>query len=141
MAGGTAADIRAPWPQGEDGLYLYQAPCTIVASKTKDFVTHVWRVHFAFFAVKCFYTAQDIIESNAITLNIQDDTGTPVELLTDFNLAAITGGAGGAAGSQDLSISTTKRIEAGALLEFSYGSGATDSTVDGVFQLYVRPIN
>lgn len=136
MAGGSASDIRTPWPKGEDGLVLIQAPCSIVASKTKDFITHRHTAQFAFKAVRLTYSAQDIVVTNAVTLNVQDDSSTPQELITDVSLSAITGGAGL---DVDLSVDKSITINAGALLDFSYGSGAADTSIDGVFNLWVKP--
>lgn len=138
MAGGSASDLRSPYPKGSQSVLTIRAPCTVVASKSKDFITHQMTVPFAFKAVKAVYSAQDIVVASAVTVNIQDDTATPKELVTDKALAAITGGAGT---EQDLGVDKTVKINAGAKLSFSYGSGAGDSSVDGMFLLSVRPLN
>lgn len=138
MAGGSANDLRAPYPKGAQSLVLIQAPLTVVASKTKDFITHEMTVPFAFKAVKATYSAQDINVTNGITVNIQDDSSTPQELVTDKAVTAITGGAGT---EQDLSVDKTITINAGAVLYFSYGSGASDDSLDGMINLWVRPVN
>lgn len=141
MAGGSVQDLRAPYPKGEDSTVQLVIPCTIQASKTKDYVVCQWTAPFAFKAVSGYYTAQDFTETNAITLNIQDDSGTPNELLTDF---PVPGSQTGGAGFQiDLTSSLDKstQINAGAIVEFSYGSGAGDTSVDGVFVLNVKPVN
>lgn len=140
MAGGTAGDIRTPYPKGDNSLIPIHFPMTVVASKTKDFISHSHKLKFACRPVLVEFTAQDIIVTNAVTINLLDDSSTPQEIVTDQTLAAITGGAGGITAPTMASGAKALTLNAGAILEASYGSGASDSTVDGVMTLWVRPI-
>lgn len=138
MAGGTAGDIRTPYPKGEDGLFMFEFHGAIVeASKSADFIFNQMTVPFAFKAVKAEYTALEIAITNAMTVNIQDDTATPEEIITDAAVAAITEGAGGVAA---LTVDKTKTINAGAILSASYGSGAGDTAKDLRIRLWVKPV-
>lgn len=139
MAGGTDGDIRAPWPKGSDSRFLWKfGPFEIIASKTKDFIVEKLQLPFACRVKKAFVTAQDINVTNAITLNIVDDSATPVEIVTDHTLAAITGGAGSYVEMTVASPNTT--LKAGALLEMSYGSGASDTAESVTVILELEPV-
>lgn len=139
MAGGNAADLRSHYPKGEDGLVCFDFAFNVLASKTKDWIADRMLVPFAFKAVKADFTAEEVAITNAMTLNVQDDTGTPQELLTDVAVTAITAGGGGRI---DMTASLDKdiTINAGALLDVSYGTGASDTVTNGHFRLYVKPV-
>lgn len=139
MAGGVAGDIRSAWPKGQDALIPIKfGPFEIIAGKTKDFIVEKLQLPFACQVKKGFVTAQDVNVANAITLNVQDDSGTPVQIVTDNALAAITGGAGSWVALTIASPNTT--LNAGALLEASYGSGASDTGESVTIVLYVKPV-
>lgn len=139
MAGGNAADFRTPYPKGEKSAIILPFAFNALASKTKDWITAQILVPFAFKAVRAQLTAEAIAITNAMTLNLQDDTGTPQELLTDVSVTAITAGGGGRI---DFTSSLDKdiTINAGALLDLSYGTGASDTVTNGLFLLEVEPV-
>lgn len=138
MAGGVAADIRGIYPKGDDSLHLIKfGPFTIVAGNAADHIVEVHELPFACVPVKARLTAQDLIETNAITINLQDDSSVPKQIVTDHNVAAITDGAGSNVSLTIADLVTV--INAGALIECSYGSGSTDSGVDVTVNLWVRP--
>jgi hypothetical protein len=139
MAGGNADLHTTPYPKGEDGLFPLVFAFNALASKSADWITAQVRVQFAFKAVRAELTAEEIAITNAITLNLQDDTGTPQELLTDVSVTAISGGGGGRIDyTSDLDKDIT--VNAGALLELSYGSGSSDTVTNGLFILWVKPV-
>lgn len=139
MAGGVAGDTRAPFPKGADTLFWIKfGPFEIVASKSADFIVEKFELPFACIPKKAYVTAQDVNVTNAITLNIQDDTGTPKQVVTDASLAAITGGAGSKVALTIADSATV--LNAGALLEMSYGSGASDDAESVSVYLGVDPV-
>lgn len=139
MAGGVAADVRSHFPKGEDGLVCFTFAFNALASKAADWITSRMLVPFAFKAVKADLTAEEVAITNAMTLNLQDDTGTAQELLTNVSVTAITAGGGGRIDmTSDLDTDIT--INAGALLDLSYATGASDTVTNGVFRLYVKPV-
>lgn len=140
MAGGTAGDLRTPYPKGDNSLIPIHFPLTVVASKTKDFITHSHKLKFACRPVLVEHSAQEVAVTNAITINLQDDSSTPQEIVTDQTLAAVTAGAGGVTAPTLASGAKALTINAGAILEASYGSGASDTSLDSVLTLWVRPI-
>lgn len=145
MAGGTASDIRAPYPKGDAGLVCITfGPVEVIASKgtanAADYVFDQFTVPFSFKPVRAEYTAEDITIGNAnLVVNIEDDTGTAKVIVDDAALTAITAGAGvGAA----LTIANRELvINAGAVLIASYSSKAGDTTTALKLRLWVKPVN
>lgn len=139
MAGGTAADIRTPWPKGEEGLVLLQSnPVTVQASKTG----HQWDqmlVPFAFKPVRAEICAESITDADAsCAFTVQDDTGTPKKVI---DAAATTAMADGSSVRAALTVDKTVTIFAGALLDFLYTSTGSDASVNLVIRIWVKPIN
>lgn len=139
MAGGTASDIRAPYPKGEDSLVCIEVGAfTIEASKSADYVVDKQTIMFAFKPKKAELTATNIDVTNGVTLNIEDDSATPQVIVSDEAITAITAGAGKL---QALTIDDdTMTINAGAVLVTSYGSGASDAGLDVKVRLWVEPV-
>ena len=140
MAGGTATRIDTPYPKGEDSLIVLEFPFTIVASKSADFIAFTRRAEFAFKPISAWTTAQEVAVTNAITINLVDDSSTPKEIITDQTLAAVTAGAGSHITVALASGAKAQQINAGALLEMSYASGASDTSLDSMLFLLVRPV-
>jgi len=138
MAGGNASDLRAPWPHGSNNYVIKLGPCALIASKTKDFIVEKFQLPFAVKVKKAYVTAQEVAITNAITLNIVDDSSTPVEIVTDHALAAVTAGAGSYVAMTVASPNTV--LNAGALIEFSYGSGVGDTGTDVAVILLCEPV-
>ncbi|KPL09548.1 hypothetical protein AMJ71_06155 [candidate division TA06 bacterium SM1_40] len=137
MAGGSASDIRTPFPFDE---YLIEfGTFDIAASKSSDYQVDNFTVPFACRAVRCEVTATDVNVTNGITINIEDDTPTtPKVVVSDAAVAAITAGAGK---SEALTVDRTKTIFAGAVLKCSYKSGASDDAENVKVRLWVEPVN
>lgn len=141
MAGGTAADIRAPWPKGENGWFLIEfGPVDIPNSaKSADELFDSFVTPFAFRAMECRITALDITDATpSLTVNIEDDSSSPKVLVADHLIAAITQGNGS---SQKLTVDKTKTINAGAIVTASYKSASSDTTTGLKIRLWVKPIN
>jgi hypothetical protein len=134
MAGGSAANIAAPYPMGDIIPIRFQFE--IIASKSADYVVDSFLVPWAFRPVYAELTAQIVTITNAITFNLEDDTGTPQVLIADHAVTAITGGAGTV---QTPTLVKTFKVNAGARLIASYGSGAGDVALDVTVTLWVRP--
>lgn len=137
MAGGVAADLRSPWPKGSDGIILLQSNSTdFIASQTNK-VFDVLTVPFACKPIYAETVSQAMAITNGITLSVIDDTGTPKEMITDAAAAAITAGA-----SAITALAVVKSVifYAGALMKFTYISGASDTSVNTIVRLWVKPL-
>lgn len=142
MAGGSAADIRSKWPKGDDALIpIVFGPHDIEASGSADFVMEKRRMEFAFKPVRAELTSREIVISNALTLNLVDDSSSPNEIVTNQAPAAVTKGAGALEAITLAVGATAQQINAGAVLIWSYGSAVSDTALDVVFTLWVRPVN
>lgn len=138
MAGGNSEDISTPYPKGEDSLVLLQTKAfDMVASKT-DHIVDAITLDFACHFEKAEFNADVVVINNAITINVEDDSGTAKEgIKNSTGVVAITAGASGV--PKELTVDKTKKFNAGAILEFSYTSGATDSGTNAVIRIWVRP--
>jgi hypothetical protein len=137
MAGGNAQDVSSAFPKGENGLVLIQSsPVNVQASKTD----HIWcefTAPFAFRIIKAEAISAIVTIANAVTINVEDDTGTPKVPIV--NSAGITAGADGTGDRGALTVDDSVLINAGALVNFSYISGAGDSSTGTVIWLWVKP--
>lgn len=135
MAGGNANSMRLPWP---NGLYPIFSKCfDIAASKSSDHVVDQQKVPFAFTIEEADFCADVVAISNAITINVEDDTGTPkVGIADSAGVVAITAGASARAA---LTVDKSKVFYEGALLNFSYKSGASDTATNAQIRLWVKP--
>lgn len=139
MAGGDANDLRAPWPKGDDGVMVLEfGPVNIEASKASDHIFDTMTAPFAFRVIKGEVSSQTLTENTGITINLQDDSSTPQELVSDAGLSAIVAGAGGVTA---VTVSKTITINAGALLYASYKSGSTDTSVQTKLRLWIKPVH
>jgi len=142
MAGGVAADIRAPYPKGEDALIPIKfGPFTMTASTAPDEIVEKFELPFACKPVKARLTAQTITQADTdkVTVNLQDDAGT--EIVKDAVATAVVAGAGSWEALTLASGAANTQFNAGALLEMSYGaSNAGDVGLDVTLVLYVRPV-
>lgn len=139
MAGGDAQILRAPYPKGDDGyICIASKAFDIAASKASDFIVDEQTVPFAFRAVYAEYTADAITETNAITFNVEDDTGTPQVLINDFACSGSM--TAGASVARAMTVVKTITVNAGALLRFSYKSGASDTGTNCVIRIWVKPV-
>lgn len=138
MAGGVAGDIRGSYPKGQDSLVLLEfGPFQIIASKT-DYDVDRFTTRFAFKPKFAELTATDIAVTNAITVNIEDDTGTAKAIVTNKAVAAITAGAGLLLPLTIVNKETI--INAGAILLMTYISGTSDTGIDVKVRLWVKPV-
>lgn len=134
MAGGNANDIRQPWP---NGLFPFHSKTFDMSqSHATDYIVDEQEVPFAFTVEKAEFCADAVTEAAGITVNVQDDTGTPKEAITNAGIAAITAGA---SARQALTVDKSKVFYAGALLQFSYITGAGDSGTNCQIRLWVKP--
>ncbi len=133
-AGGSASDVRGAFPMGD--IIPLNFHFEVVASKSADYVVGKMLVPWAFRPVLAELTAQIVTITNAITFNLEDDTGTPQVIIADHSVTAITGGAGTV---QTPTVVRTFKVNAGAHLVASYGSGAGDVALDVDVTLWVRP--
>lgn len=141
MAGGTAADIRTPWPKGDKGWFLIEfGPVDIPDSaKSADELFDSFVTPFAFTAEECRVTALDITDANTtLSINIEDDSDTPQVLVADAGIAPITQGNGS---YEKLTVVKNLTINAGAIVTCSYKSAASDTTTGLKVRLWVKPVN
>ena len=134
MAGGSVSLVRGAFPMGD--IIPLHFHFEIVASKSADYVVDMMLMPWAFRPVYAELTAQIVTITNAITFNLEDDTGTAQVLIADHSVTAITGGAGTV---QTPTVVAGLKINAGAYLVASYGSGAGDVALDVDVTLWVRP--
>lgn len=140
MAGGVAADIRTPYPKGRDGLVLIQsAPVDVQASKTGHVFDQI-ELQFACQVVKAETVSSVMAISNGITFIVQDDTGTPKKMVNAGAAAAITDGSSARTAFLAATLNKGTTINAGALLEFQYTSGASDTSTNTIVRLWVKPV-
>lgn len=138
MAGGSASDVRSPYPADE---FLIQfGPHNITGDKDTDFTIDNYTVPFAFKPVRAEWTARFAkVTSGAMTVNLEDDTGTAKSIITDQNITAVTSGA---ASATALTVKTTETIFAGAKLKLSFIAKDVSNVADGlVIRLWGRPVN
>ena len=140
MAGGNASDIRTPWPKGELGWYLIEFGPVDIPDSAKSADEHFdqFQTHFAFHAMECRATSLNVSETNAITINIEDDSGTAKVIVADAAITAYTQGDGH---NEKLTVVKSVKILAGAIVKCSYKSGASDTTLGLKIRLWVKPIN
>lgn len=138
MAGGTVADIRAPYPKGANGWYLITfGPVDIPDGEiTADELFDSFVTPFAFKAKECRITALDITGAG-ISINIEDDTGTPQVLVDDFTIDPITQGNGS---SEKLTVVRSITVNAGAIVTCSYKCAGSETTKALKVRLWVQPI-
>lgn len=138
MAGGDTNQPGDGWPEGGDALHMIVlGPINVVASKTKDYIFDAYTLQFACTPIKGEITHENVDISNAMTINIQDDSSTPKQIVTDQTVPAITGGAGATVA---LTVIQGVRLNAGAILEASYGSGASDTSTGTKIRLWVKAL-
>jgi len=137
MAGGSANDTRVPWPEGSDGWYLFTlGPFNIIASKTNHIVDEI-TLPFAIRAAFAETISSALAITNAVTLLVRDDTGTPKVLINGAAPAVIVAGATVAT---ELAVVKNVSIFAGAKLRTLYTSGVADTSIDTIIRLWVRPV-
>lgn len=138
FAGGTEADIRAPYPKGADSLLHIVIPFEVVASQTNKCMQEL-TVPFSFTTTgaKAYLSAQDITIANGIALSIEDETGTPKVIAA---VAAATAAAAGSTVEEELTVTEGNEIFSGAQVRVMTTSGAGDSITAGVINLWVRPL-
>jgi hypothetical protein len=137
MAGGNAQDVSSAFPKGEQGFFLITSgPVNFQASKT-DHVWDTFLAPFAFRVKKAEVISAIISITNAVTINVQDDTGTPKVPIADSGTPA--SGADGTGDTAQLTVDDSVLINAGALVQFSYTSGASDTSTGSVVRLWVKP--
>ena len=145
MAGGSASDLRAPYPKGAQSLLCLEfGPFDVPDAAQTDEIVDKLTVPFAFKAVFAEVTALKVTDANAsFSINIQDDTGTPKELITNFVVTATALGVGllDVINGLDSEVDATETIYAGAILALSYTSGASDVALSVKVRLWVRPVN
>lgn len=134
MAGGDSQILRGPYPKGEDGFVMIRSKTFSAVQSQTGLVFDTITVPFAF---QAFYAeiAGVVTETNAITITIDDDTGTPKVIVSAAPLATQAVGAVTA-----LPTVRSVTINAGALLNFKYTSGASDTTTATVVTLWVKPV-
>lgn len=140
MAGGSASDIRAPYPKGEDSLVcLTFGPFDVPDAAQTDEIVEKLTIPFGFKAVRAEVTALAVVAGGTtFTVNLQDDTGTPQVLIADAAVADVSLGAGSA---ESLTVVKTITVNAGAVLSFTYTSVSGDTAIGVKLRVWVKPIN
>ncbi len=140
MAGGNAADFRAPYPKGEDSVVILSfGPFDIPDAAQTDEIIEEMTVPFGFKAVKAEISGLLLTDSTpSTTINLQDDTGTPQVLIADASVTAFAIGAGAV---QDITIVKTITINAGAILRFTYTSASSDVATGLKLRIWVVPVH
>lgn len=137
MAGGNANSLRTPYPIGKKGLFpIFSKTFDMSQSHAADYIVDEQCVPFAFTVEEAEFCADALTEAVGVTVNVQDDSGTPKVVIADAGVAAITAGA---SARQALTVDKSKVIYDGALLQFSYISGAGDSATNAQIRLWVKP--
>ena len=138
MAGGTAADLRTPFPKGASSLVFFQIPMDLVATDTDHAVMSNFVVPFAFTVETATLSAYDVISTGTVTCDLQDDTGTPKVAFSGVTIAAITAGAGM---SVDLSPDNSVVFYAGAVMSAIIDTtNAADAVAGGCMYLGLKPV-
>lgn len=133
MAGGSLNDIRMP----HDAFWIVSNSFDIAASKA-NFVVDQQLVPVGFKCIYAEFCAQVMAVTNAITVAVGDDTGTPKLIVNDDAVVAIVAGA---SAREALVFSKTVEIYGGALLSFWYDSGASDTATNARIRLLCVPIH
>lgn len=137
MAGGVAGDIRTPYPKGEDGVILVASHSfNVIASQTAERVDEL-ELQWACKIVKAETCSTVMTIGTGITITVLDDTGTPIKFV-DAKAAAVI--AVGVAARTALVVDKTVQMNAGALLRFEYTSGSSDTSIDSIIRLWLKPV-
>lgn len=138
FAGGTEADIRSPYPKGDNSLVHIAIPFKVIASQTDKCMQEL-TVPFSFTTTgaKAYLSAHAIAITNGIALSIEDDTGTPKVIAA---VAAATAAAAGSTVEEALTVTEGNEIFAGAQVRVMTTSGASDTIDHGVINLWVKPL-
>ncbi len=139
MAGGDTNDLRTPYPKGREvGVLIQSAPVDIQASKTDHRFDEI-ELPFKCKIVKAeTVSGKEMAITNAITISVLDDTGTPKKFINASAAAAITDGT---SARTALTVDKTITIFAGALLRFEYTSGASDTSTGTIVRIWVVPVH
>ena len=140
MAGGNAADIRAPYPKGEGSVVeITLGPADVATGKT-DHLVDQWQAPFAFRVQYVHFTAELCTLDTGISVHIFDDSATPLVIVNDDELEAIV------AGATDLQklavVSLTQVFNAGALITLSITTdgGGSEVLTNGKIRMGVVPV-
>ena len=137
MAGGDTASKLAPYPKYPGLVMLTFGPVDLVTNKTKDHLFEKQTTRFAFRPVAAELTAYLVtLTSGTVTINLEDDSTSAKVIIDDVSVAAVVAGA---ATTVDVTVDNTLVIFAGAILEASYGTGATVVGTGLKLQLWVEP--
>ena len=134
MAGGDPQILRTPYPKGDDGYVMLRTKTFSTIASQTGLVFDTITVPFAFQAVYA-EIAGVVTTAVGTTFTFQDDTGTPKVII---NAAPVATQAVGAVTA--LPVVRTVTINAGALLNCKYTTGAGDTSVATVITLWVKPV-
>jgi hypothetical protein len=135
---GNANLIDRPYPNGPEILVWQTGNVAIEASKT-DHVWDVTYVQYAFYPTKVEICSQTVAITNAITIDLADNEGTPNVIMNNEALAAVTAGASTA--PIQATIDDRGLVLQGAVLIARYTSGASDTSVGTRMRLWGCPLN
>jgi hypothetical protein len=136
MAGGDEEAEGGAWPQGAQSVVPFQIVLSSLEASKTAHIYAIFTVPFKCRVLYAEYTARAIAITNAITVTVQDDTGTPKKAINAQSLAAVTAGTSAVAA---LTVVSTNTFFKGALLEAQYTSGASDTGSDVVITLWLKP--
>ena len=133
---GNADRLDRPFPHGKHILVWQTGQVNIEASKTD----HVWDVSYVQYAFRPTHfeiCSQTVAITNAITIDIADNEGTPNVIVDNEALAAVTAGASTA--PIQGTIDDRGLVLYGAVLIARYTSGASDTSVGTRVRLWGIP--
>jgi hypothetical protein len=134
---GDANIKRSAYPGGdEDYVILTLGPFNVEASKTNHDVDQM-KVPFAFKPIYAEVSSYEVAITNAVTIDVLDDTGTPQQIVQDHTLVAVTKGS---AIASEMTIDDVGPVLADAKLKVRYTSGASDTSEHTKVRLWVKPL-
>ena len=134
-----ATELTGLWPHGEETLIMQSGDVTMVASKT-DWEWDIVSIRFDFHPTRVEIMSQAVAITNAMTIDVADDTGTPQVMVQNQALAAFTEGAADGDDIISATIADTGPFLKGQNIIFRYTTGVADTTIGTRIRIYGRPI-
>ena len=138
MAGATNP-LKSAWPFGEHSLYPITLRSEATGGDSSGYkIEDVYRAEFDFRVKQAYFSVREgsVAITGAILVKVQDDTGTPQQIISARNITA----ADDAGNPVALTVNDEGPILTGANVELSLDSNTSDTIQNLKVVLLVEPV-